>query len=51
MDDRRAEVNDLVDRLVGGSRPSSTGPGIKGTRPNSVMSAPESNTSDLISSQ
>ncbi|KAI1180586.1 cytoplasmic dynein-like protein 1 intermediate chain 2 [Nemania sp. FL0916] len=42
--DRKREIEDMIERLVGDSRPGSTGamsPGRRGSRPNSVLSAGE----------
>ncbi|KAF3928251.1 hypothetical protein AA313_de0207844 [Arthrobotrys entomopaga] len=51
FEDRRSDIDDLVRNLIGEGRPGSTGPGSRGSRPTSVLSAAESNVSELTSPQ
>ncbi|EPS40917.1 hypothetical protein H072_5216 [Dactylellina haptotyla CBS 200.50] len=51
IEDRRSDIDDLVRNLIGEGRPGSTGPGSRGSRPTSVLSAAESNLSELTSPQ
>ncbi|KAK6336426.1 hypothetical protein TWF696_001981 [Orbilia brochopaga] len=51
IEDRRSDIDSLVRDLIGEGRPGSTGPGSRGSRPTSVLSAAESNVSELTSPQ
>ncbi|KAF3919589.1 hypothetical protein ABW20_dc0103301 [Dactylellina cionopaga] len=51
FEDKKSDVEDLVRMVLGEGRPSSTGPGSRSSRPTSVLSAAESNVSELTSPQ
>ncbi|KAK6541072.1 hypothetical protein TWF694_008449 [Orbilia ellipsospora] len=51
LEDRRTDIDVIIRDLIGEGRPGSTGPGSRGSRPTSVLSAAESNVSELTSPQ